>query len=125
MNPRPHRAGKSFRLSSAEEFERVYARRLRQDLGWIIVHGAANELPRTRLGLSIGVRVGNATRRAKVKRMIREAFRLTRKDMPRGLDLVVSARAHDARPLADYKRAIAEEARRLASKLGIRDERDG
>lgn len=123
MNARPHRAGQSFRLSSAEEFQRVYSRRLRQDLGWIIVHGAANDLLRTRLGLSIGVRVGNATRRVKVKRMIREAFRLTRKDMPCGLDIVVSARAHDARPLADYKRALAEETRRLASRLGISDQR--
>lgn len=119
MNPRPNRAGRSFRLSSAAEFARVFDRRARRDLGWIIVHAVPNELGRTRLGLSIGARVGNAVRRVRVKRMIREAFRMIRADMPAGMDVVVSARSHADRPLADYKRAIAEESKRLAIQFGL------
>ncbi len=121
MNPRPHRAGASFRISSAAEFARVFARRARRDLGWIIVHAAPNELGRTRLGLSIGTRVGKAVRRVRVKRMVREAFRLIRKDIPPGMDVVVSARSHPDRPLADYKQAIVEETKRLAIQLKLKD----
>ncbi len=123
MNPRPHRSGQSFRISSATEFAKVFARKARRDLGWIILHAATNELGRTRLGLSIGTRVGKAVRRVRVKRMIREAFRLIRKDLPVGMDFVVSARAHPDRPLADYKHAIVEESKRLAIQLKLNDPR--
>lgn len=121
MNPRPHRAGPSFRITSAADFSLVFAQRARRDLGWIIVHAAPNELERTRLGLSIGTRVGKAVRRVRVKRMIREAFRLIRKDLPVGMDVVVSARSHPDRPLADYKHAIVEESKRLAIQLKLND----
>ena len=114
MKPRPHRAGASFRITSAAEFANVFARRARRDLGWIIVHAAPNELGRTRLGLSIGTRVGKAVRRVRVKRMIREAFRLIRADIAPGMDIVVSARSHPDRPLTDYKQAIGEETKKLA-----------
>jgi ribonuclease P protein component len=121
MKPRPHRAGASFRLSSAVEFASVFARKARRDLGWIIVHAAPNDLGRTRLGLSIGTRVGKAVRRVRVKRMIREAFRLVRCEIPPGMDVVVSARSHPDRPLADYKHAIVEESKRLAIQLKLKD----
>lgn len=123
MKPRPHRAGASFRISSAAEFACVFARRARRDLGWIIVHAAPNELGRTRLGLSIGTRVGKAVRRVRVKRMIREAFRLIRSEIPPGMDVVVSARSHPDRPLADYKHAILEESKRLAIQLKLNEPR--
>lgn len=119
MNPRPNRAGRSFRIGSAAEFQRVFARKTRRDLGWIIVHAAPNELGRTRLGLSIGVRVGNAARRVRVKRLIRESFRLVRAGIPRGIDIIVSSRNHADRPIADYMRAITDESKRLATALGI------
>lgn len=123
MKPRPHRAGASFRISSAAEFACVFAHRARRDLGWIIVHAAPNELGRTRLGLSIGTRVGKAVRRVRVKRMIREAFRLIRSEIPPGMDIVVSARSHPDRPLADYKHAIVEESKRLAIQLKLNEPR--
>ena len=84
---------------------------------------AANDLGRTRLGLSIGTRVGKAVRRVRVKRMIREAFRLVRCEIPLGMDVVVSARSHPDRPLADYKHAIVEESKRLAIQLKLKDSR--
>lgn len=119
MNPRSQRAGAAFRIASAGDFQRVFAHRVRSDLGWIVIHAAPNSLPRIRLGLSIGVRVGKAVRRVRVKRMIREAFRLQRSGLPVGLDIVVGARSHGDRPLADYKEAIAIEVPKLATKLGL------
>jgi ribonuclease P protein component len=73
-------------------------------------------IPRTvtgthRLGLSIGRVVGNAVVRARLKRMIREAFRLHQHQFPtlapgQGYDIVVSARAHAPLPLDEYARAL-------------------
>ena len=58
----------------------------------LVVQGCANGLPHTRLGLSVSRRVGNAVLRNRWKRIIREAFRTQRDELPVGLDLVVRPR---------------------------------
>ena len=51
-----------------------------------------NGLGRARLGLAVGVRAaGNAVNRNRVKRVVREAFRHIRQELP-AVDLVVNAR---------------------------------
>jgi len=45
-----------------------------------------------RLGLAVGRRMGNAPRRNRIKRRLREVFRLSLPDLPRGVDMVVTAR---------------------------------
>jgi ribonuclease P protein component len=59
-----------------------------------------NGLPVTRLGLAVPRR-GTNVERNRIKRVIREAFRLKRLDLPVGFDLVVSPR--------DFERASAFE----------------
>ena len=43
----------------------------------------------TRLGLSVSARTGNAVRRNRLKRLIREFFRQKRATLPQGLDILV------------------------------------
>lgn len=51
-----------------------------------------NDLGHARLGLAVGVRAaGNAVRRNRVKRLVRETFRVTQQELP-SVDLVVNAR---------------------------------
>lgn len=45
-----------------------------------------------RLGITVSRRVGKAVQRNRVKRLLREAFRLQKQRFPRGLDLVLIAR---------------------------------
>lgn len=89
------------------DFDRAYASGARRDLGWCVIHGAANGLPFSRLGLSVSRRCGNAVRRHRIKRMLREGFRLTAHALPTGLDLVVVARFS---PRADAARPSLQEA---------------
>lgn len=89
------------------DFDRAYTSGARRDLGWCVVHGAANGLPFSRLGLSVSRRCGNAVRRHRIKRMLREGFRLTADALPTGLDLVVVARFT---PRADAARPSLQEA---------------
>lgn len=59
----------------------------------MVVYAIANDLELNRLGLSVGRKHGGAVRRNRIKRLIREAFRLERPTLPTGLDLVVLPRA--------------------------------
>ena len=45
-----------------------------------------------RLGLSVSRKIGGAARRSRVKRLLREAFRLNKHRMPAGIDLVAYPR---------------------------------
>ncbi|MFG0307079.1 MAG: ribonuclease P protein component [Phycisphaerales bacterium JB040] len=86
------------RLTHAREFQSVFDARLRKSRGPITVFARPNGLGHDRLGLSIGRRVGNAAVRARAKRLIREAFRLSGPERGEssagGVDYVVSSRPH-------------------------------
>ena len=86
------------RVRKQADFDRIYQARTYAADQVLIVNGAANDLPHARLGLSIGRTVGNAVVRNRWKRLIREAFRLSRDELPPGIDLV-------ARP---QKQAVAD-----------------
>jgi ribonuclease P protein component len=53
---------------------------------------AKNGLSRTRLGITVSKRVGGAVTRNRLKRLIREVFRLHKGLFPSSCDIVVSAR---------------------------------
>ena len=91
------------RLSGSPAFQRVFDGRCRKNAGPLVVHGQPNELAYLRLGLSVGRRVGNALTRNRVKRLLREAFRLEQHDWPIGYDLVVVVRPHQTLSMADYQ----------------------
>ena len=81
------------RLSTKREFDRVFREGRTFRYGEIVVKAAPNGLPFKRLGLSVGRRHGNAVRRNRMKRLIREAFRLNKACLSVSCDLVVIPRA--------------------------------
>ncbi len=74
------------------DFQRAYRRRHTASDHLIVVFGYPNGLAYARLGLSVSRKVGNAVVRNRWKRLLREAFRLSRKDLPVGIDLIVVPR---------------------------------
>src|SRR5262245_20921175 len=80
---------KELRIRSQADFDRVYAARVYAADDVLVVNGSLNGGEHSRLGLSVSRKVGNAVTRNAWKRRIREAFRLSREQLPSGIDLVV------------------------------------
>ena len=98
------------RLHGARAFRTVYDAKVRKHAGPLTVFCRPNGLGHGRLGLSVSRKVGNAVRRSRVKRMLREAFRLTGPERPAGFDLVVVVRPHGKLRLEDYRRLLVQTA---------------
>lgn len=92
MSQLPPRASLRFprtaRIARPADYQRAMKSGVRVADGVLVIWAAANGLPHARLGLVVGRRHGNAPRRNRIKRLIREAFRLLRPDLPAGIDLV-------------------------------------
>jgi ribonuclease P protein component len=108
---------KQDRLLSPPAFRRVYDRKCSVSNAWIILYGCPNDLGRTRLGLSVSRKFGNAVARNRFKRRMREAFRLGREDLPAGLDLVVIPRPANDPTLAALAQSLQELAAGLTRRL--------
>jgi ribonuclease P protein component len=86
------------RLRSPADFRRVRSAATR---GWphplLVMYAAPNELARTRVGITVSGRVGNAVVRNRVRRRLREALSSRFDRLPLNSDVVVSARPASAR----------------------------
>ncbi|MCC6421196.1 MAG: ribonuclease P protein component [Gemmataceae bacterium] len=109
---RPHE-----HLRRPDDFRRTFERRRSASDGWIIVYACENDLPHARLGLSVSRKWGQATHRNRLRRLYREAFRLTKHELPGGLDLIVIPRTAEAPPLAELCRSLPRLVGQLARKL--------
>ena len=81
------------RLRRKADFEAAYARGRRFGNGFFAVTAMPNDIGGPRLGLAVSVKnAGGSVERNRIRRTIRESFRLHQHELP-AIDLVVSARA--------------------------------
>ena len=101
------------RLRTQRHFRRVYQRGQRASGQWLTVVVLpvpdAGGPAASRLGVSVSKDHGGAVRRNKLKRLLREAFRLERHRLPAGLDLVLIPRQRDDDfPLAQLRAELVQ-----------------
>lgn len=81
------------RVVRKRDFERVFRARCSAADMRLVVYVCPNELEYSRLGLAVSKKLGNAVVRNRIKRLIREAYRLNKAQLPKGIDLVVIPKA--------------------------------
>jgi ribonuclease P protein component len=108
---------KTDRVRQQSDFRRVYNRRRSVSDDWLIVYGCENGLDCVRVGLSVSRKVGPAHFRNRLRRLYREAFRLTRAGMPTGLDLVLIPRGSGEPSLEQLRKSLPRLVKAVAAKL--------
>lgn len=107
-----------YRVRLGGDFQRAFRCRCSVADSSIIVFGHPNDLAYPRLGLSVSRRVGGAVVRNRWKRLLREAFRLSRSRLPDAIDLIVVPRAgNDSENKGPTLAALSESLVRLAKKV--------
>ncbi len=109
MNARaaPQGFPKHLRLLSRSEFRRVYEEGQRRSAPLCAMFFRANGRRETRLGITVPARLGSAVVRNRMKRRLREVFRLNRPTIPGGWDVVLNPRPAVARvPFKSLAREI-------------------
>jgi ribonuclease P protein component len=96
------------RLRRKRDFDAAYARGARFGNGLFSVTARVNDEAAPRLGLAVAVKVaGGAVARNRIRRIIRESFRVNQGRLP-AVDVVVSARARARQAAAPELRAGLE-----------------
>jgi len=109
----------AYRVRRGGDFQRAYRRRCSAADERIVVYGHPNGLPHPRLGVSASRKLGGAVVRNRWKRLLREAFRLSRRQLPQGIDLIVIPRG-DAEPeLMSLLESLPRLAAKVARKLDL------
>jgi ribonuclease P protein component len=109
----------AYRIRRQSDFQRAYRRRCTASDRLLVVFGCENGLTHPRLGLSVSRRMGKAVVRNRWKRLVREAFRLSRQQLPAGIDLVVVPRQDVEPELAELLQSLPQLAARIARKLNL------
>lgn len=88
---RRFRLTKQDRIRKSSEFQRITRGTAPYRTAHFLVWISKNDLARNRLGVAVGRRVGNACARNRIKRRLREFFRLNRDKIPPETDVVIAA----------------------------------
>ena len=83
-----HGLSKNERLFRKDEFDRIFKTGNKLKLNNVYVVYAPNHLNYCRMGISVKKSFGNAVKRNKAKRIIREFFRTSKECLPRGYDFI-------------------------------------
>lgn len=79
-------------LKKNREFQQVYRTGTSYGNRYLIMYIVRNQLESDRLGISVSKKVGNSVVRHRLKRLIKESFRLHESEFCTGFDIVVIAR---------------------------------
>lgn len=101
-------------------FRRLYHKGQSAANGYLVLYCRRNGSARNRVGLTVSAKLAHAVQRNRLRRQLREIYRLHEQEFARGYDLVVVARSRAIG--ADYA-ALERSYLSLAGKLGLTGEK--
>jgi ribonuclease P protein component len=114
---------KADRIRESGEYQALAKAGTRVHSQYFVLVYRKSRYPQVRLGLTVSKKVGKAVNRNRVKRIVREYFRLNRNVFPVGLDVNVIARQRIGRLAAEAIRDhLGSCLARIAEKTGKRDD---
>lgn len=106
---------RAYRLLHRAEYDAVYSEGRRRTSREFTIFLRPNELPITRFGWSIKKALGNAVRRNRIRRRLREILRLHREEIAKGWDIVIHPRSSVA--TAEFV-VVTQELMKLLPRVG-------
>lgn len=104
-------------LRRPADFQAVYDRRRSAADGTLVVYARENGLAYSRVGLSVSRKFGGAVVRNRIRRLLREAYRLSRDELPTGFDLVLIPRPQDEFALHPFRHSLAKLVKQAVKKI--------
>jgi ribonuclease P protein component len=108
---------KSRRLRSSLDFAETYALKHKAGNAYLLIFAARNEIGSTRIGLSVSKKNGNSVVRHRIRRLLKEAYRLEQHAVPEGLDLILIPRPNSGATIDDYRNAIVYLSNKLQQRI--------
>ena len=115
------KAGRRYRVTRGGDISRLFAEGRNAGNGLLTLYALPNGLAYCRAAVAVGARHGKAAKRNRAKRLCREAFRLTRAELPPGCDYVILPSAGRTLTLENLRASI----KALAGRIGAPSDREG
>lgn len=109
-------------LKQNHEFRRLYNKGKSAVSPYFVIYCRKTNRPYSRLGLTTGVKLGNAVKRNRARRRLRELYRTNEAKLLPGWDLVIVART---RAIYGRYAAMEEQYLRMVKKLGLLAPQEG
>ena len=103
------------------EFRRIYRKGRSAVSPGLVVYCQRNRRGQSRLGVTVSTKLGHAVVRNRVRRRLREIYRLNRGRMPAGYDIIIVARVRAAQ--TPYQK-LERQYLRCLSELGLLTDTD-
>jgi ribonuclease P protein component len=105
-------------LTENREFKRLYLKGKCEADSLLAIYVRKNNLGNNRLGITVNAKHGSAVKRNRVRRRIKEAYRLNEQLLKKGFDIVIVARVKAG--FAPFDRLISSFLY-LSAKTGIKE----
>lgn len=107
-------------LKKNHEFRRLYQKGASAVGGGMVIYCRRNRFGHNRVGFTVSVKLGNAVKRNRARRRLREVYRLNGGKLRQGWDLVIVARG---RTLSAPWRELNDTFLRLCRKLKLMEDK--
>ena len=102
------------------DFRRIYRRGRSAVSGGVVVYCLKNRKGMSRLGVTVSTKLGHAVVRNRVRRRLREIFRLNQGGLAQGYDMILVART---RAVGAEYRELERAFLNVCGKLGLREKK--